>query len=245
MDDRQVMAMNPDLLRKLLRWLVPSSHKSHNRAVSKIRHRHFSRPRAERIKKPSKRLSDRAGRQTLAMVSNLTITFKRHTNLTLALARCQHLFDFGSKKSSHDRPVARTICPPQQLDANRSHFRDYVDGAGRAASFDDYEAGEDASYRSRASLYLPSQAKIEGVDELQTISQALRKAQSNGSIGSSRVTSWTDSTVQGSINTRDTPYEQKRLSVIQEHGGPTQPSSSIGRHIGGLACLPSTTFDYC
>ena len=34
-----------------------------------------------------------------------------------------------------------------------------------------------------------------------------------------------------SLPGRNTPMERKRLSIIQEHGGPHQPSSSIGRHM--------------
>ncbi|RMZ78630.1 hypothetical protein DV738_g3825, partial [Chaetothyriales sp. CBS 135597] len=51
----------------------------------------------------------------------------------------------------------------------------------------------------------------------------------------SRVTSWTNSTVTASsLSTLQPGLERNRLSIIKEDGGPHQPSSSAGRHLGGI-----------
>ncbi|RVX69132.1 hypothetical protein B0A52_06845 [Exophiala mesophila] len=55
----------------------------------------------------------------------------------------------------------------------------------------------------------------------------------------SRVTSWTNSSVT-SLGLRSASTQKHRLSVIKEDGGPHQPSSSAGRHIGGVVCVKSS-----
>ena len=123
--------------------------------------------------------------------------------------------------------------PAQQLDASRAHFRDYLDGTETNLSHEEYMSGN-SHPDSRGSLYVPSLRKEESMGDLEAISRSLRSMHSNDSMhsnGRSRVTSWTNSTMTNSLPGRSTPIERKRLSIIQEHGGPHQPSSSIGRHL--------------
>ncbi|ERF70066.1 hypothetical protein EPUS_00253 [Endocarpon pusillum Z07020] len=123
--------------------------------------------------------------------------------------------------------------PTQQLDASRAHFRDYLDGTDTNASQEENTADTSQS-APRRSLYVPSPQHDGAMGDLEAISASLRSMHSNDSLhsnGRSRVTSWTNSTMTNSMPARSTPVERKRLSIIQEHGGPHQPSSSIGRHM--------------
>ena len=123
--------------------------------------------------------------------------------------------------------------PTQQLDASRAHFRDYLEGTDTNASQEENTVGTSQS-GPRGSLYVPSSQHDESMGDLEAISTSLRSMHSNDSLhsnGRSRVSSWTNSTMTNSMPARSTPVERKRLSIIQEHGGPHQPSSSIGRHM--------------
>lgn len=123
--------------------------------------------------------------------------------------------------------------PTQQLDASRAHFRDYLDGTDTNVSQEE-NAARTSQSAPRGSLYVPSPQHDGSMGDLEAISVSLRSMQSNDSLhsnGRSRVTSWTNSTMTNSMPARSTPVERKRLSIIQEHGGPHQPSSSIGRHM--------------
>lgn len=123
--------------------------------------------------------------------------------------------------------------PIQQLDASRAHFGDYLGGADANISHEEYQTG-DPPTRCRGSLYMPSSQKEESMEDLNAMTRSLRSVHSSDSLrsnGRSRMTSWTNSTMTNSLPGRGTPLERKRLSIIQEHGGPHQPSSSIGRHM--------------
>lgn len=127
--------------------------------------------------------------------------------------------------------------PAQQLDASRAHFRDYLDGTNSNMSHGEYLADNQRS-ASRGSLYVPSSHKEESMEDLEAISRSLRSMHSSDSLrsnGRSRITSWTNSTINNSLPGRGTAMERKRLSIIQEHGGPHQPSSSIGRHMDEIS----------
>ena len=124
----------------------------------------------------------------------------------------------------------------QQVEASRPHFRDYVDGSADAG-FDTYHTS-DLDSLSRASMYIPTPQYDETSEDLDKISSTLRSSASRESLHSnqrSRVTSWTTSTTTPSVADRGTLLERKRLSIIKEDGGPHQPSSSAGRHIGGVS----------
>ncbi|KAK5096879.1 hypothetical protein LTS08_007369 [Lithohypha guttulata] len=126
--------------------------------------------------------------------------------------------------------------PAQQLDASRFHFGDGTSAFSEAGNggFDSY-LGEQAVDLRRASLYEdPWHEKIDDDDlgRLLTIAPVNRSESSLSGSSKSRVTSWTNTNTTGSM--RETPLERKRLSVIQEDGGPHQPSSSAGMHLGGV-----------
>ena len=124
----------------------------------------------------------------------------------------------------------------QQVEASRPHFRDYMNNSADAG-FDAYHTG-DTEPLSRSSMYIPTQEYDETSEDLDKISSTLRSTASRESLHSnsrSRVTSWTNSSVTASVAGRCTPLERKRLSIIKEDGGPHQPSSSAGRHLGGVS----------
>lgn len=75
-----------------------------------------------------------------------------------------------------------------------------------------------------------------------TVSHLLPPLTSRDSLVSnsqSRVTSWTNSSVT-SLGLRSVSVQKHRLSVIKEDGGPHQPSSSAGCHVGGVACVQTS-----
>jgi hypothetical protein len=137
---------------------------------------------------------------------------------------------FGRSVSNKDK------FPAQQLDASRQYFREHVDGSGMESALDQYFVGDNDA-TARGSLYIPSNHEYDSLEDLDRMSTTLRSAQSMESLHSksrSRVTSWTNSTMANSVAARGTPLERKRLSIIKEDGGPHQPSSSVGRHVGGI-----------
>lgn len=126
--------------------------------------------------------------------------------------------------------------PPQQLEAQRSHFRELEDYGGAVSGFDSYLI-EDKSQGTRQSVYRPANIDQDALEDLDKIPLNLRSSVSRESLHSnsrSRVTSWTNSSTTGSIGLRSGLIERNRLSIIKEDGGPHQPSSSAGRHIGGV-----------
>jgi hypothetical protein len=137
---------------------------------------------------------------------------------------------FGKSASGKDE------FPPQQLDATRQHFRDYLDvSATDGDVFNQHPTGVTES-TSRHSLYIPLQQEIgaiEGMDQIPFTLQAAAGRESLHSVARSRVTSWTNSTATGSLAMRGmTPLEHTRLPIIKEDGRPHQPSSSAGRLFG-------------
>jgi hypothetical protein len=126
--------------------------------------------------------------------------------------------------------------PPQQLDASRPYFRENVDGSCMGSALDQYFVGDNDA-TTRGSLYIPSNRECDSLEDLDRMSATLKSAQSMESLHSnsrSHVTSWTNSTTTNSFAARSTPLDRKRLSIIKEDGRPHQPSSSIGRHVGGI-----------
>lgn len=134
-------------------------------------------------------------------------------------------------------PDAEEALPIQQVDAGRLHFGDSISPS----------SGVDQQYHP-----VPSpnhdivRNTISRESMLIDIPKLLDKPSNPGSIRSvrsdddisntrSRATSWTDSTATNTITSNQTK-EKKRLSIIQENGGPYQPSSPI-RHYGDLGSL--------
>ncbi|KAJ4514364.1 hypothetical protein HRR83_001988 [Exophiala dermatitidis] len=127
--------------------------------------------------------------------------------------------------------------PPQQLEAQRTHFRELPADTESISGFDAYCTDEENQHR-RQSVYIPSSAENEPLEHQDQVPYNLDLAASRESLHSntrSRVTSWTNSSMTGSIGLRSGPMERNRLSIIKEDGGPHQPSSSAGRHFGGVS----------
>lgn len=127
------------------------------------------------------------------------------------------------------------VFPVQQVDSSRPHFGDYM------STF----SGVDQQYHS---IPLPDCEIIRKVSSRESVCLdvpvVLGKTSRPGSIrsvrsddeisnGKSRVTSWTNSTAANTM-TSDQLIEKKRLSIIQENGGPHQPSSSV-RYYGDIS----------
>ena len=132
-------------------------------------------------------------------------------------------------------PSHKSGLPPQQLEASRRYFGEPSDAD--AHGFDAYHVDESGR---RNSLYHPSDGNDDALEDLDKISDTLQRADSQSSLHSaarSRVTSWTNSTVTGNGSLRLAPLQHNRLSIIKEDGGPHQPSSSAGRHIGGVSAF--------
>ena len=127
----------------------------------------------------------------------------------------------------------KSSLPPQQLEATRQHFSD-IDDAGPVASFDNYQVDQDEDRRE--SVYIPSDPNFATDEDRDRLSSTLPTAGSRESLHSnarSRVTSWANSSMTNST-VRGPGLEPNRLSIIKEDGGPAQPSSSAGRHLGGI-----------
>ncbi|KAL6240434.1 hypothetical protein RBB50_012635 [Rhinocladiella similis] len=149
---------------------------------------------------------------------------------------------FSASFRSHFRRIlgksvsSTDAIPPQQLDARRRHFPDLDLDVGHSSAFDSYLI-PDISQTVQARACRSSEIEQEMLEDLDQVSDTLPAAASRESLHStsrSRVTSWTDSSIGGSIGLRSGPIDRNRLSVIKEDGGPHQPSSSAGRHIGGV-----------
>ncbi|ETI23217.1 hypothetical protein G647_05015 [Cladophialophora carrionii CBS 160.54] len=124
--------------------------------------------------------------------------------------------------------------PPQQLEAQRNYFSELDRDVGPPCGFDAYAAAEDTL---RKTDFDPSVPEHDVLEDLDKVSYTLASATSHESLhsnGGSRVTSWTNSSMTGSIGLRSGLMERNRLSIIKEDGGPHQPSSSAGKHIGGV-----------
>lgn len=138
-------------------------------------------------------------------------------------------------KQVFHRPLdTQVVFPIQQVDASRPHFGDYM------STF----SGVDQRYQS---IPLPDSEIIRKVSSRESVCLdvpvvlgkpshpgSIRSVRSDDEIsnGKSRVTSWTNSTA-GNTTTSSQLIEKKRLSIIQENGGPHQPSSSV-RSYGDL-----------
>ncbi|KAJ9502227.1 hypothetical protein H2202_002292 [Exophiala xenobiotica] len=156
--------------------------------------------------------------------------------------RCSTKRSFSASLRNQFRKVlgrsttAKDNIPPQQLEARRSHYLDLEDNTGQSSGFDSYVVS-DVTQTVPPSVYLPLSPEYDALEDLDKFSEAPHSVASRESLHSnarSRVTSWTDSSMTGSIGLRSGPIDRKRLSVIKEDGGPHQPSSSAGRHFGGV-----------
>jgi len=122
--------------------------------------------------------------------------------------------------------------PVQQVDASRPHFGDYVrQDPVFQQEYKDVPV-PDGDVLSRVSSREASLRVASSDADPRLRAGSVRSMHSieNMSNGNSRVTSWTNSTAANTMATGHM-IDKKRLSIIQEVGGPHQPSSSAGRYV--------------
>lgn len=136
------------------------------------------------------------------------------------------------KRVFHRPSETHEVMPVQQLDAKRPHFGDYkATSSGLEQRYEGIPSPDGEALRRVSSRESSSRNSPVILDKGSPVG-SVRSARSDDSSsnGKSRVTSWTSSTAANTLSSRQ-KRERKRLSVIQENGGPYQPSSSV-RHYG-------------
>ena len=126
--------------------------------------------------------------------------------------------------------------PVQQLEASRPHFKDY--GNQSLADMSSEFLSElipEIPPRARLRYPTPSDQRLGMLNKLELLLPNNDASRSSESLTNtqSRLSSWTDSSVNGALS--QPPIDRKRLSIIQEHGGPYHPSSSAGRHLDSIS----------
>ena len=118
--------------------------------------------------------------------------------------------------------------PVQHLEASRNHYDDSGNGG-----YDEASTPETRVF-SNVTSGMPSIRAVSSNVEPRSRTGSIHSAQSEGefSNGKSRVTSWTNSTAANTLATVHAAAV-KRLSIIQEHGGPYQTSTSDSPHRTG------------
>ena len=138
------------------------------------------------------------------------------------------------KKVFHRPSDTQEGMPAQQLDATRPHFGDYnATASGLEQRYEGIPSPDGETLRRVSSRESPLRNSPVILDR-GSPAGSIRSARSDNSCsnGKSRVSSWTNSTATNTLSSRQ-KLERKRLSVIQENGGPHQSSSSV-RHYGEL-----------
>lgn len=139
------------------------------------------------------------------------------------------------KRVFHRPSETESVLPVQQVDASRPHFGDYMSTSTGVDQQYHHIPSPDGEIlhraRSRESLFRDLPALLSKSSHPGSI----RSVKTNEEIANnkSRVTSWTNSTALNTM-TSNQLMEKKRLSIIQENGGPYQPSSST-RQYGDLS----------
>ena len=128
----------------------------------------------------------------------------------------------------HRSESPRNIFPSQQVEAKRAHFGDHLLATSGVEHEGPLPPTPDRELLSRVGSRSPSIHRMPVHLTRGASPGSIRSVRSRSpSIGRSRITSWTNSTAANSL-TKQQILEKKRLSIIQEHGGPHQPSSSAG-----------------
>lgn len=134
-------------------------------------------------------------------------------------------------------PDAEEALPVQQVDAGRLHFGDPISPSpGVDQQYHPVPPPKHGMVRdtiSRESMIID----IPKLVDKPSNPGSIRSVRSDDDISNtrSRATSWTNSTATNTLTSNQTK-EKKRLSIIQENGGPYQPSSPI-RDYGDLGSL--------
>ena len=134
------------------------------------------------------------------------------------------------KNLFHRHQESQEVVPVQQLDASRAHYGGYNFGVHQrytqipSPTEEGFQSSQSRDFALRSAPTILENESQPG---------SIRSIRSEDSVNNtkSRVTSWTNSTAADTLKSK--LLEQKRLSIIQENGGPHQPSSSVHRY-GGM-----------
>ncbi|KAI9761185.1 MAG: hypothetical protein M1835_008220 [Candelina submexicana] len=119
--------------------------------------------------------------------------------------------------------------PAQQVDASRSHYGTNLITSGVDEQYREIPAPDEETL-SRVQSRAPSLRLVPSNPQMRSRAGSMSSVHSADSTmnSRSRVTSWTNSTAANTLATRQ--VVDKRLSIIQELGGPHIPSSSSKRY---------------
>ena len=140
------------------------------------------------------------------------------------------------KKVFQRQPDTEESVPKQQLNATRPYFGGYMFASnGVQQNYEHHIPSPDGETLRRVGSRGSTVRDASAFVERPSNPASIRSVRSDASLPeeSSRVSSWTNSIVTGSLATNQTK-EQKRLSIIHEHAGPYQPSSTM-RSYGDLS----------
>lgn len=135
------------------------------------------------------------------------------------------------KRVFHRPSETQEVIPAQQLDARRPHFGDYkATSSGVEQRYEGIPSPDVEALRRISSRESPLRNSPVILDK-RSPAGSIRSARSDDSSsnGKSRVTSWGNSTAANTMSSRQ-KRERKRLSVIQENGGPYQPYPSVRQY---------------
>jgi len=119
--------------------------------------------------------------------------------------------------------------PNQHVEALRVHFGETLSATSGLDHEGPLPPAPDDELLSRVSSRASSRHRMPVHLDRKASPGSIRSVRSScPTLDKSRVTSWTVSTAANSL-TKQQILEKKRLSIIQENGGPHQPSSSVGR----------------
>ena len=132
------------------------------------------------------------------------------------------------KRVFHRHPDDEHRVPSQQVEAQRLHFGGYLSATSGIDQEGPLPPAPDDELLTRVSSRASSRHRMPVHLDRKASPGSIRSVRSScSSLDKSRVTSWTVSTAANSL-TKQQLLEKKRLSIIQENGGPHQPSSSAG-----------------
>ncbi len=126
-------------------------------------------------------------------------------------------------------PEANDKVPVQQLDASRPHYGGNLVTSGVEEQYREVPAPDEETL-SRVQSRVPSLRQVPSNPQMRSRAGSASSIYSTDDTmnSKSRVTSWTNSTAANTLGTRQ--VVDKRLSIIQELGGPHVPSSSSRRY---------------
>ncbi len=210
----------------------------HNEAVQLAREQYFSRssPRetqnSEQQRLQRNEVKEHCKIRTSVRPSLITDAIpppptKRSSSLTSSIRK--HVRKVISRSWSK-----KDSLPPQQVQAQDNYFSEFEQDVGPVRGFDAYQDVEDTSQESDSYPAVPDNDFAEDMDRFPYTLASSASRESLHSNARSRVTSWTNSSMTDSVGPRSGAIEPNRLSIIREDGGPHHPSSSAGKHIGGV-----------